>query len=181
MSAAWEQTARDLMLPGESLCAALVVQVAPGNLPRPPRPDPAVWTRYKFSIAYGLVTGSVKPLDYLPDRVSDRLYGVAAAGDLTSRAAGLVMAHRGIISPPDRVTVVTDRRFLLCAAGGPEGPEVRWAVPRAEIARTRWERYRLRARFRVEFVDGSWIAYGTPRLAGKEAIREFAAAFAAAA
>lgn len=177
MSVEWAQTARGLMLPGESLRAALVVQVAPGNLPRPPRPDPAVWTRYKFFIAYGVVTGSVKPLDYLPDRVSDRLYGVAAAGDFRSRAAELVKAHLGIVAPPDRVTVVTDRRLLLCAAGGPGELDMRWAVPRTDIARTRRERHRLRARFRVEFIDGSWIAYGTPRLGSNQPIREIAAAF----
>ncbi|MEU4160491.1 hypothetical protein [Actinoplanes sp. NPDC026670] len=178
MSAHWSQAAQALMLPGESLRAALTVGLAPGNMPHQALPDPPVWTRYKFLMVSSVLLGLTKPLDYLPERASDWLHGVAAAGEPGSRAARLVQAHQSIrFTRQVRVTVVTDRRLLLCAADQPDRLTARWEVARTDITSTRWERYRLQRRFRVDFVDSSWIAYGTPRLKLDGAPRALAAAF----
>lgn len=180
MSAHWSRAARALMLPGESLRAAQMVGLAPGNMPHQPLPDPPVWTRYRFLMVYSVLLGLTKPLDYLPDRASDWLHGVAAAGEPGSRAARLVQAHQSIrFTRQVRVTVVTDRRLLLCAVDHPDRLTARWEVARTDITSTRWERYRLQRRLRVDFIDSSWVAYGTPRLQLDRAPRALAAAFQA--
>ncbi|MFG1648833.1 hypothetical protein ACGFIE_02810 [Micromonospora sp. NPDC049275] len=202
---AWLTT---LVEPDEQVLAVAKAEIAQGIPPADPpavdRPaDPPAADRPASSRAAGIVCGVLLnllvPLLSFPrgDRIVDRvIFGVAGRGAPGSAASTLRHARRPV--PPvtaleDTILAVTDRRLLVCASGPVKlwssradderaAAETRivWSVPRPAVADARVGWYRLNPkRLRIEFSDGSWLAFTVPIAEPGTPLREIAAALTA--
>ncbi|MEV4821942.1 hypothetical protein [Micromonospora sp. NPDC049274] len=150
-------------------------------------------------VVCGVLLNLLVPLLSFPrgDRIVDRvIFGVAGRGAPGSAASTLRHARRPV--PPvtaleDTILAVTDRRLLVCASGpvklwssradderAAAGTRVVWSVPRPTVADARVGWYRLNPkRLRIEFSDGSWLAFTVPIAEPGTPLREIAAALTA--
>ncbi|MEH1167799.1 hypothetical protein V6V47_20680 [Micromonospora sp. CPCC 205539] len=192
----------DLVEPGEQVLAVAKAEIAQGVLP----PDPPQTEQEGLSGAVsggggacGALLNLLSPLLSFPagDKIVDRVtHGVAGRGAAGSSASTLQYARRPV--PPattldDTILAVTDQRLLVCASGpvklwssradderAAAGTRVVWSVPRAAVADVRVGWHRLNPkRLRLEFTDGSWLAFTVPIAEPGQPLREIASAFAA--
>ncbi|MEU7840384.1 hypothetical protein AB0B39_05360 [Micromonospora sp. NPDC049114] len=183
------------------MLAVAKAEIAQGVGPAdPPAADPPAVDRPASSRAAGVVSGVLLNL-LVPllsfsagDRIVDRVaFGVAGRGVPGSAASTLRYARRPV--PPvtsieDTVLAVTDRRLLVCASGpmtiwssradderAAAATRIVWSVPRPAVAdaRVRWHRLNPK-RLRIEFTDGSWLAFTVPIAEHGKPLREIAAA-----
>ncbi|MFF5054075.1 hypothetical protein ACFY1S_12925 [Micromonospora sp. NPDC000663] len=185
-----------LVEPGEQVLAVAKTGIAQGSLPADP-PDPQ---RPEPSRPGGVVASAllnlISPLVSFPagDRLVDRItHGVAGRGAPGSAASTLQYARRPV--PPatsirDTILAVTDKRFLVCESGAVKlwssradderaaaETTIVWSVPRAEVAAARVGWHRLNPkRLRIDFTDGSWLAFTVPIAESGKPLREVAAA-----
>ncbi|KAB1929923.1 hypothetical protein F8271_28120 [Micromonospora sp. ALFpr18c] len=188
-----------LVEPDEQVLAVAKTGIAQGVLPPDP-PQPADPQRPDAPGAGGVVAGVllnlISPLVSFAagDRLVDRItYGVAGRGAPGSAASTLQHSRRPV--PPattieDTILAVTDQRFLVCASGPVKlwsswadderaAAETRivWSAPRTAVADARVGWHRLNPkRLRVEFTDGSWLAFTVPIAESGKPLREIAAA-----
>lgn len=195
-----EERLTHLVEPGERVLAIAKAEIAQGVLPAEPPADPPVVERPASSGAAGVISGVLLnlfvPLISFPsgDQIVDRvIYGVAGRGTPGSAASTLRYARRPV--PPvttldDTILVVADRRLLVCASGpvrlwsGRADDEralaatrIVWSTPRAAVADARVGWHRLNPkRLRIEFADGSWLAFTVPIAEPGKPLREIASA-----
>lgn len=188
-----------LVEPGEQVLAVAKTGIAQGALP----PDPPDPQRPEPTRAGGVISGVllnlISPLVSFPagDRLVDRItHGVAGRGAPGSAASTLQYARRPV--PPatsikDTILAVTDKRFLVCESGplklwsnradderAAAETTIVWSAPRAEVAAARVGWHRLNPkRLRVDFTDGSWLAFTVPIAESGTPLREIAAALSA--
>ncbi|MGC4818784.1 hypothetical protein [Micromonospora sp. DT63] len=183
------------------MLAVAKAEIAQGVGPAdPPAADPPAVDRPASSRAAGVVSGVLLNL-LVPllsfsagDRIVDRVaFGVAGRGSPGSAASTLRYARRPV--PPvtsieDTVLAVTDRRLLVCASGprklwssqadderATAETRIVWSVPRPAVADARVGWHRLNPkRLRIEFTDGSWLAFTVPIAEHGKPLREIAAA-----
>ncbi|WP_410810326.1 hypothetical protein [Micromonospora sp. 067-2] len=184
-----------LVEPGEQVLAVAKTEIAQGVLPSdPPQQEQAVATG--TGGVSGVLLNLLSPLVSFPagDRIVDRLtHGVAGRGAPGSAASTLQHARRPV--PPattltDTILAVTDQRLLVCASGpvklwSSQADDARaladtrvvWSTPRATVADARVGWHRLNPkRLRIEFVDGSWLAFTVPIAEPGTPLREIASA-----
>ncbi|GAB3948279.1 hypothetical protein [Micromonospora vulcania] len=185
-----------LVEPGERLLATARAEVAQGVLPSDP-PQVERPTSTGGGGVSGALLNLLSPLLHFPvgDRIVDRIaYGVAGRGAAGSSASTLHHARRPV--PPttlqDTVLAVTDQRLLVCVSGPVQlwssrvdderavaGTRVAWSAPRAVVADARVGWHRLNPkRLRIEFTDGSWLAFTVPIAEPGKPLREIASALA---
>ncbi|MET7831642.1 hypothetical protein ABZS44_02290 [Micromonospora sediminicola] len=188
-----------LVEPDERVLAHATAGVANGAQPPAP-PDAAPPEAPGGRVHVGAVLFNlISPLivwdrgDRLVDRV---VWGVAGRGAPGSAASRL----RHALNPPnpelavrDVVLAVTDRRLLACLSGpttvlSSRADDARavartavvWSVSRAEVASARVGWHRLNPkRLRVDFTDGSWLAFTVPIAESGRPLRGIAAALSA--
>ncbi|SCE84134.1 hypothetical protein GA0070607_2227 [Micromonospora coriariae] len=192
----YQERLTQLVEPGERVLAVAKTDIAHGV--RPPDPPAA---KQSESSGAGVDVGAVllnliSPLLSFPagDRIVDRItHGVAGRGAPGSFASTLQHSRRPV--PPaltlhDTVLAVTDRRLLVCASGPMKlwssradderavaGTRIVWSAPRAAVADARVGWHRLNPkRLRVEFTDGSWLAFTVPIAEPGKPLREIASA-----
>ncbi len=185
---------RQLVEPGEQVLAYAQTGVCGGVTPPPPdetTPDArgrATITSVLLNLLLPLATWDRG--DHLVDLIG---WGIAGRGTPGSAASRL---HRGINRPrPDgklrhTLLAVTDQRLLACVTGevkllsNPADDErslaetrVAWAATRAEVgsARVGWHRLNPK-RLRIDFADGSWLAFTVPIAESGAPLRAVAAA-----
>ncbi|MFF0371348.1 hypothetical protein [Micromonospora sp. NPDC005087] len=192
----YQERLTQLVEPGEQVLAVAKTEVAHGVLPADPptteQPEPSRAGGGVSSVLLNLIS----PLVSFPagDRIVDRItHGVAGRGVPGSFASTLQHSRRPV--PPavmlhDTVLAVTDRRLLVCASGPVKlwssraddeqavaDTRVVWSAPRAAVvdARVGWHRLNTK-RLRVEFTDGSWLAFTVPIAEPGKPLREIASA-----
>ncbi|RLP93254.1 hypothetical protein [Micromonospora sp. CV4] len=192
----YQERLTQLVEPGEQVLAVAKTEIAHGALP----PDPPDAERPQASGAGagigGVLLNLISPLISFPaaDRIVDRLtHGVAGRGAPGSLASTLQHSRRPVppaITLDDTVLAVTDRRLLVCASGPVKlwssradderavaGTRVVWSAPRAAVADARVGWHRLNPkRLRVEFTDGSWLAFTVPIAEPGKPLRAIASA-----
>ncbi|MEU5903862.1 hypothetical protein [Micromonospora sp. NPDC047527] len=192
----YQERLTQLVEPGEQLLAVAKARIAQGALP----PDPPIEEQPATSRGGGGVSGALlnllSPIFSFPagDRIVDRLaYGIAGRGAPGSSASTLQYARRPV--PPattieDTILAVTDRRMLVCASGplklwsnradderAAAETRIVWSTPRAAVADARVGWHRLNPkRLRIEFVDGSWLAFTVPIAEPGKPLRDIASA-----
>ncbi|MCO1595603.1 hypothetical protein M8C17_10540 [Micromonospora sp. RHAY321] len=194
----YQERLTQLVDPGEQVLAVAKTEVAHGVLP--PDPPAAEQPGASGTGGGGRVSGAllnlISPLISFPagDRLVDRItHGVAGRGTPGSSASTLQHARRPV--PPattltDTVLAVTDRRLLVCASGPVKlwssaaddqravaETRIVWSAPRATVsdARVGWHRLNPK-RLRIEFTDGSWLAFTVPLAESGQPLREIASA-----
>lgn len=189
MAIDWSTAAQALLDADERLLAAEAIEPAAGIGPPPPPPPPGGTQLTRSGSVLNTFLHVISPNASLPGqgRLEALLFGVAAAGEPTSRGGDLYRAHLHTGGARTTVLAVTDRRFLVCvtperkllslADESKAGLEAIWSVPRAEVSAASVQRYRLRRRLRIDFTDGSWAAFATPLAETSEPARKLAAAF----
>ncbi|MCG5470178.1 hypothetical protein LADH09A_004121 [Micromonospora sp. LAH09] len=194
----YQERVGQLVEPGERVLAVAKTDVAQGALPAdPPAADNAEPSGSgRGGGVSGVLLNLISPVISFPagDRVVDRItHGVAGRGAPGSAASTLQHSRRPV--PPvttleDTILVVTDQRFLVCASGPVKlwsnkadderavaGTRVVWSAPRAAVANARVGWHRLNPkRLRIEFTDGSWLAFTVPIAEPGKPLREIAAA-----
>ncbi|MCX5068692.1 hypothetical protein OOJ91_22895 [Micromonospora lupini] len=191
----------NLVEPDEQVLAVAKAEIAQGVQPAdPPVTDPPAAQRPARSGAAGVASGVLLnllvPLLSFPagDRIVDRvIFGVAGRGAPGSAASTLRYARRPappVTSIEDTILAVTDRRLLVCASGpvtlwssradderAAAETRIVWSVPRPTVADARVGWHRLNPkRLRIEFTDGSWLAFTVPLAEPGKPLREVAAA-----
>ena len=199
----YQERLTQLVEPGEQVLAVANATIAQGVLPPDPpaaqQPETPGETPGPGGILLGVLLNLLSPLisfaagDRLVDRVT---YGVAGRGAPGSYASTLQHARRPV--PPatkivNTILAVTDQRFVVCASGPVKiwssqadderaiaETRVVWSAPRAAVAGARVGWHRLNPkRLRVEFTDGSWLAFTVPIAEPGQPLREIAAALTA--
>ncbi|KOX14947.1 MULTISPECIES: hypothetical protein [Micromonospora] len=192
----YQQRLTQLVEPGERLLAVAKARIAQGALPH----DPPVEEHQVSSSGGGGVSGALlnllSPLISFPagDRLVDRIaYGIAGRGAPGSSASTLQHSRRPVppaITVEATILAVTDQRLLVCASGplklwsssadderAVAETRIVWSTPRAAIAGARVGWHRLNPkRLRIDFVDGSWLAFTVPIAEPGKPLREIAAA-----
>ncbi|MET8906333.1 hypothetical protein [Micromonospora sp. NPDC004551] len=184
-----------LVEPGERVLAHAKAEVG-GGLTPPPPPDPVTPAATGRRTVGSVLLNVLLPLATWDrgDRLVDLIgWGIAGRGTPGSAASRL---HRAVDPPrPDgrirhTLLAVTDRRLLVCRTGPVKvlagrdddaralaETEVVWAVPRAEVASARVGWHRLNPkRLRLDFADGSWLAFTVPIAESGRPLRDIAAA-----
>ncbi|SIN29933.1 hypothetical protein [Micromonospora cremea] len=192
----YQERLTQLVEPGERVLAVAKTEIAQGVLPPdPPAAEPPEPSGGGGGVS-GVLLNVLSPLLSFPagDRIVDRVtHGVAGRGSPGSLASTLQHSRRPV--PPattldDTVLAVTDRRLLVCASGPVKlwssradderavaGTRVVWSAPRAAVADARVGWHRLNPkRLRVEFTDGSWLAFTVPIAEPGKPLREIASA-----
>ncbi|WP_174526756.1 hypothetical protein [Micromonospora maritima] len=188
-----------LVEPGERVLAHAKAGPAHGAQPAPP-PDPATPETPAGRVHVGAVVSNlISPLvawdrgDRLVDRLVWGVAGRGAAGSTASRLCHALNPPNPELAVRDVVLAVTDRRLLACLSGpmrvlssreDDERAVARTAVvrsvPRAEVASARVGWHRLNPkRLRVDFTDGSWLAFTVPIAESGRPLRGIAAALSA--
>lgn len=186
-----------LVEPGERLVACAQAEVGGGVTPAPP-PDEAAPPASGRATVTSVLLNLLVPLATWDrgDRLVDLIgWGIAGRGAPGSAAS---LLHRAINpARPDgklrhTVLAVTDRRLLVCVTGAVKllsnredderslaETRVVWAVPRAGVtsARVGWHRLNPK-RLRIDFADGSWLAFTVPIAEPGGPLRALAAALA---
>ncbi|MEU8179811.1 hypothetical protein AB0B85_07635 [Micromonospora sp. NPDC049044] len=181
----YQERLNQLVEPGERVLAIAKTSIAQGVLPADPPVEVSPESSSKISrrgVALGALLNLVSPLISFSagDRIVDRVaYGVAGRGAPGSAASTLRYSRRPV--PPvttidDTILAVTDRRLLVCASGplklwssqadddrAAAETQVVWSAPRSAVADARVGWHRLNPkRLRIEFTDGSWLAFVVP-------------------
>jgi hypothetical protein len=196
-----------LLTPGERLLAVAEAQIADGIVPPEPpdarRSDGELFGGVigKLFTVFRIVFWPVARLSAAYDWLSDLvLYGVAGRGAPGSFASRMHFARQQQTGS-GTVLAVTDQRLLLCVTGTNAvrswrnlfpgwfwkdqndpmiaGIEVAWSAPREVVARARVRWHRLNPkRLRIDFTDGSWLAFTVPLAKSGHGLRAIAAALA---
>ncbi|MBM0277567.1 hypothetical protein [Micromonospora tarensis] len=198
VDARYQERLNQLVEPGERVLAIAKAGIAQGALPAdPPTPaSPQSSGSGRGGIVAGVLLNLISPLISFPagDRLVDRItYGIAGRGAPGSAASTLHHSRRPV--PPattieDTILAVTDRRLLVCASGpvklwssqadderAAAETRVVWSTPRAGVANARVGWHRLNPkRLRIDFTDGSWLAFTVPIAEPGKPLREIAAA-----
>ncbi|MDG4836222.1 hypothetical protein O7631_06810 [Micromonospora sp. WMMD967] len=194
----YQERLSQLVEPGERVLAFAKTEIAqgarPAEMPAPESPESSGSGR--GGVVSSVLLNLISPLISFSagDRLVDRVfYGVAGRGGPGSAASALQHARRPV--PPattteDTILAVTDRRLLVCASGpmklwssqaddAKAAAETRvvWSAPRAAVASARVGWHRLNPkRLRIEFTDGSWLAFIVPIAEPGKPLRDIAAA-----
>ncbi|MFG2054065.1 hypothetical protein ACGFI9_08515 [Micromonospora sp. NPDC048930] len=184
-----------LVEPGERVLAYAQAEVGGGVTPPPP-PDEVAPDAPGRATVTSVLLNLLVPLATWDrgDRLVDLIgWGIAGRGAPGSAASRL---HRALHPPrPDgklrhTLLAVTDRRLLACVTGEVKllskredderslaETRVAWAAPRAEVASARVGWHRLNPkRLRIDFTDGSWLAFTVPIAESGAPLRALAAA-----
>ncbi|MCZ7377367.1 hypothetical protein [Micromonospora sp. WMMC250] len=194
----YEERLSQLVESGERVLAFAKTEIAqgarPAEMPAPESPESSGSGR--GGVISSVLLNVISPLISFPagDRLVDRVvYGIAGRGAPGSAASALQHARRPV--PPattteDTILAVTDRRLLVCASGpmklwssqaddekAAAETRVVWSAPRAAVASARVGWHRLNPkRLRIEFTDGSWLAFIVPIAEPGKPLRDIAAA-----
>jgi hypothetical protein len=185
-----------LVEPGERVLAYAKTDAANGALPAPPL-DAAKPEASASRVSIGAVLlNLISPLiswgwgDRLVDRIVWGIAGRGAPGSAASRLRHALRPAGASVAVRDTVLAVTDRRLLVCVSGAVKllsnredaerslaETRVAWAAPRAEVASARVGWHRLNPkRLRIDFADGSWLAFTVPIAESGAPLRALAAA-----
>ncbi|MEO3773750.1 hypothetical protein [Micromonospora sp. B9E7] len=194
----YQERLSQLVEPGERVLAVAKTEIAQGARPAemPATGSPESSAGGRGGVVSGVLLNLISPLISFSagDRLVDRIiYGVAGRGAPGSAASALQHSRRPV--PPattieDTILAVTDRRLLVCASGPTKlwssqadderaaaQTQVVWSAPRAAVANARVGWHRLNPkRLRIEFTDGSWLAFIVPIAESGKPLREIAAA-----
>ncbi|SBT50750.1 hypothetical protein [Micromonospora auratinigra] len=184
-----------LVEPGERVLAYAQAEVGGGVTPPPP-PAPATTGAPDRVTVTSVLLNLLLPLatwergDRLVDLVGWGIAGRGASGSAASRLHEAVSPARPDGKLRHTVLAVTDRRLLACVTGPVKllsgaadderslaGTRVAWAASRAEVASARVGWHRLNPkRLRIDFTDGSWLAFTVPIAESGAPLRGLAAA-----
>ncbi|GGO05383.1 hypothetical protein [Micromonospora parathelypteridis] len=194
----YQERLGQLVEPGERVLAVAKAEIAQGVLPADPPvgESPEASGGGRGGVVSGVLLNLISPLISFSagDRIVDRItHGVAGRGVPGSAASTLRHSRRPV--PPvttlyDTILAVTDRRLLACASGPVKlwssqtddaravaETQVVWSAPRAAVADARVGWHRLNPkRLRIEFTDGSWLAFTVPIAEPGKPLREIASA-----
>ncbi|MFR9776062.1 hypothetical protein ACL02O_08375 [Micromonospora sp. MS34] len=184
-----------LVEPGERVLAHAQAEVGGGATPPPPSDGTTPAGPGRATVASVLLNLLVPLATWdRGDRLVDLIgWGIAGRGAPGSAASRL---HRALNpARPDgklrhTLLAVTDRRLLVCVTGAVKllsnrddderslaETRVAWAVSRAEVASARVGWHRLNPkRLRIDFTDGSWLAFTVPIAESGAPLRAVAAA-----
>lgn len=186
-----------LVEPGERVLAYAQAEVGGGATPPPPPDEAAPDVRGRATVTSVLLNLLI-PLatwdrgDRLVDLIGWGIAGRGAPGSAASRLHRAINPARPGGKLRHTVLAVTDRRLLVCVTGAVKllsnraddelslaETRVAWAAPRAEVASARVGWHRLNPkRLRVDFTDGSWLAFTVPIAESGTPLRAVAAALA---
>jgi hypothetical protein len=188
-----------LVEPGEQVLAYAKTGAAQGATPPPP-PDAARPEAPAGGVSAGAVLlNLISPLigsergDRLVDRVVWGVAGRGAPGSAASRLHHALRPPKPDLAVRDTLLVATDRRLLVCVSGPMKvlasrkdderavaETGIAWSAPRAEVASARVGWHRLNPkRLRLDFTDGSWLAFTVPSAESGRPLRDVAAALSA--
>jgi hypothetical protein len=188
-----------LVEPGERVLAYAKAEAANGATPAPP-PDAAKPAAPAGRVSVGAVLlNLISPLvswawgDRLVDRVVWGIAGRGAPGSAASRLRHALRPPGPDLAVRDTLLVATDRRLLVCVSGPTKVLSSRadderavaetgiaWSASRAEVASARVGWHRLNPkRLRLDFADGSWLAFTVPIAESGRPLRDVAAALSA--
>jgi hypothetical protein len=188
-----------LVEPGEQVLAYAKADAAQGTEPPPP-PDAAKPEAPTGGVSAGAVLlNLISPLiswergDRLVDRVAWGIAGRGAPGSAASRLRHALHPPKPDLAARDVLLVATDRRLLVCVSGPMKllssrkddersvaETGIAWSASRAEVASARVGWHRLNPkRLRLDFTDGSWLAFTVPIAESGRPLRDVAAALAA--
>ncbi|MEU8296178.1 hypothetical protein AB0C04_02675 [Micromonospora sp. NPDC048909] len=181
--------------PGERVLAYAKAEAANGVTPAPPPAPAAPAAPGRVTVGSALLNVLVPLVTWAPgDRLVDRIaWGVAGRGVPGSAASRL---HHALRSPRpvgtvrDVLLAATDRRLLVCLTGPVKllstredderslaETRIAWSASRAEVASARVGWHRLNPkRLRLDFTDGSWLAFTVPIAESGRPLRAVAAA-----
>ncbi|MGR6316702.1 hypothetical protein Q2K19_09520 [Micromonospora soli] len=184
-----------LVEPGEQVRAHAGTEIG-GGLKPPPPPDAAAPEVSGRATVSSVLLNLLTPLvtwdrgDRLVDLIGWGIAGRGAAGSAASRLRGAVDPARPDGQLRHTLLAVTDRRLLVCVTGPVKllskredderslaETRIAWAAPRAEVtsARVGWHRLNPK-RLRIDFTDGSWLAFTVPIAESGRPLRAVAAA-----
>ncbi|MFI2650567.1 MULTISPECIES: hypothetical protein [Micromonospora] len=187
-----------LVEPGERVLAYAKADAAHGA-PPPPPPDAAKPEAPAGGVSVGAVLlNLISPLiswawgDRLVDRVIWGIAGRGAPGSAASRLRHALHPPKPDLAARDILLVATDRRLLVCVSGPMKllssraddersvaETGIAWSASRAEVASARVGWHRLNPkRLRLDFTDGSWLAFTVPIAESGRPLRDVAAALA---
>ncbi|MEU5721325.1 hypothetical protein ABZ783_05820 [Micromonospora sp. NPDC047738] len=181
--------------PGERVLASAKAEVANGATPAPPR-DPGAPEVSGRATVGSVLLNVLAPLatwdrgDRLVDVIAWGIAGRGAPGSAASRLHHAVHPARPDGAVRHTLLAVTDRRMLVCVTGplkllASRGDDERalaetrvaWSASRAEVASARVGWHRLNPkRLRIDFTDGSWLAFTVPIAESGRPLRALAAA-----
>ncbi|WP_262283366.1 hypothetical protein [Micromonospora sp. MA102] len=188
-----------LVEPGERVLAYAEAEAANGA-PPPPPPEAAKPEAPAGRVSIGAVLLNViSPLvswawgDRLVDRVVWGIAGRGAPGSAASRLRHALQPPGPDLAVRDTLLVATDRRLLVCVSGPRKllssraddersvaETGIAWSASRAEVASARVGWHRLNPkRLRLDFADGSWLAFTVPIAESGRPLRDVAAALSA--
>ncbi|MFU8872187.1 hypothetical protein [Micromonospora sp. SL4-19] len=187
-----------LVEPGERVLAHALAEVGGGLTPPPPPDDVAPDAPGRRTVASVLLNLLV-PLatwhggDRLVDLIGWGTAGRGAPGSAASRLHRALNPARPDGKVRHTLLAVTDRRLLVCVTGAVKvlsnredderalaETRVAWSAPRAEVASARVGWHRLNPkRLRIDFTDGSWLAFTVPIAESGRPLRAVAAALSA--
>ncbi|MER7455570.1 hypothetical protein [Micromonospora sp. NPDC126480] len=183
-----------LLDPGEQLRALAQAREGMGAGPADPQPPqpPADGGGPGFLGVVLNVLGPIITFGRLDDAVTRLFFGVSGRGGPGSAASLLrhALTVGKVTDLRESVLAVTDKRLLLATTGrmtltsgaaaddrARSDLEVRFALPRAAVAGARVGWYRLNPRrLRIDFTDGSWLAFTVPLGESARPLREVASA-----
>jgi hypothetical protein len=187
----------EFLEPRERLLASAPLDIADGVGPADPAdagpPPPLERPERKHQKVLGFALSIIDPIVTIgwADRLVDRIFfGVAGRGEPGSRSSLVQYGRSRATGMRDTVFAVTDRRLLLCVsrkqrlyslkhmnAAAAEPLELVAEVPRTEIvsARVGWHRLNPK-RLRIDFADGSWLAFTNAIAEPAAPVRRVAAA-----
>ncbi len=187
-----------LVEPGEQVLAYAKADAAKGAPPVAP-PDAAEPEAPAGRVSVGAVLlNLISPLiswgwgDRLVDRVAWGVAGRGGAGSAASRLHHALHPRRPDLAVRDTLLAVTDRRLLVCVSGPMKllssradderalaETGIAWSASRAEVASARVGWHRLNPkRLRIDFTDGSWLAFTVPIAESGAPLRAVATALA---
>ncbi|WP_433389244.1 hypothetical protein [Micromonospora sp. KLBMP9576] len=184
-----------LVEPGERLLAYAKAEAAHGAQPAA-APDATAPQGSVRVTAGGVLLNLLAPVvtfgpgDRLVDRVCWGVAGRGAAGSVAARLHRALHPPRSPGTVRDTLIAATDQRLLVCLTGAVKlfawradderslaGTRVVFAAARTEVAAARVGWHRLNPkRLRVDFTDGSWLAFTVPIAESGRPLREVAAA-----
>ncbi|SCE65642.1 hypothetical protein GA0074695_0076 [Micromonospora viridifaciens] len=188
-----------LVEPGEQVLAYAKASAANGAPPAPPL-DAAQPEAPAGRVSIGAVLFNlISPLvswgwgDRLVDRMLWGIAGRSAPGSAASRLHHALHPSAPDLAVRDTLLAVTDQRLLVCVSGPMKllssrddeeralaETRVAWSASRAEVASARVGWHRLNPkRLRIDFTDGSWLAFTVPIAESGRPLRAVAAALSA--
>ena len=182
-----------LLDPDEQLRALAQARTGMGQSPADPQPPkPPSGGGPGFLGVVLNVLGPIISFGRLDDAATRLFLGVGGQGEPGSAASLLHHAATAgkVTDLRESVLAVTDRRLVLATTGrmtltssqaeddrARGDLEIRFALPRAAVARAHVGWYRLNPRrLRIDFTDGSWLAFTVPLGESARPLREVASA-----